>query len=58
MSDKKEISEEDFLVFPDHPKFQYVPKQLISFNDWVCTGLYVPVPESQDASIPTLHHTT
>jgi len=35
------ISEDDYLVFPAHPKFDYQPDGLVGFGDWVCSGIWV-----------------
>jgi hypothetical protein len=37
------IEEGDYLIFPDHPKFDFQPPSLIGFDQWVCTGIYVPL---------------
>lgn len=44
MSTENVIPEEDYLVFPDHPKFSFDPaEKVIRFDDWVCSGIWVPI---------------
>ena len=46
------ISEEDYLVFPDHPKFSFKPAdKVVGFDQWVCSGIWVPL----EAKVSLLH---
>jgi hypothetical protein len=38
------ISEEDYLIFPSHPKFSFEPAEKpVEFDRWVCSGIWVPI---------------
>jgi hypothetical protein len=45
------ISDEDYLVFPSHPKFDYQPDGLIGFGDWVCSGIWVGTGEEKKEEV-------
>ena len=42
------ISDDDYLIFPSHPRFDYQPDGLVGFGDWVCSGIWVGTGEGQD----------
>ena len=42
------ISDNDYLIFPSHPRFDYQPDGLVGFGDWVCSGIWVGTGGGQD----------